>query len=260
MKKITETRYCEVCGVSSNIKKVVFNSATNMCLCEKHKEQFKKFGEFKDSNSRGVFDPNEIREFDTYCEIDTYDQFGNITETFTLDLDDKAKLGDYKWRTVYKNQKPYLFTGNQKSEKIYFHRLVMGTPELQVDHIDGNTLNNCKSNLRVVTLQENMKNLKKKSNNTSGIRGVSYNSRNKTWKSDFTFEKTRVYLKEYKSFEEAVYQRYLLELLLLKEFRNEANDSVYFESINKLSNEQKEVIKEYVLSKINMLKNRVEKI
>lgn len=91
MKKNDEL-FCSVCGVSSKIKKVNNISAYGAPLCEKHRDQFKKFGEFKDNNPRGVFDPNEIRLKEDYFEIDTYDQYGNIVETFIGDLEDFSKL------------------------------------------------------------------------------------------------------------------------------------------------------------------------
>jgi len=50
-----------------------------------------------------------------------------------------------------------------------------------VDHIDGNTLNNSKSNLRVCTNAENCRNQKRKSNNTSGYKGVSYHKLTGKW-------------------------------------------------------------------------------
>ena len=53
---------------------------------------------------------------------------------------------------------------------------------LQVDHIDGDVLNNQKSNLRICTQQENAKNRKINKNNTSGIKGVSKTKR-KEWRS-----------------------------------------------------------------------------
>jgi hypothetical protein len=47
-----------------------------------------------------------------------------------------------------------------------------------VDHIDGNTENNCISNLREVTLELNARNKIMMSNNTSGVTGVSFKSQN----------------------------------------------------------------------------------
>ena len=55
-------------------------------------------------------------------------------------------------------------TFDGKKRKIYMHHLVLGILRLPkilglvVDHIDGNGLNNQRSNLRVVTITENMRN------------------------------------------------------------------------------------------------------
>ena len=57
--------------------------------------------------------------------------------------------------------------------------------------------------------------------------------------------------------EEAVYQRYLCEKLVLKNFRNEANDALYNSYIDKISEERKAEIKEYVINKLNISKERV---
>ena len=70
-----------------------------------------------------------------------------------------------------------MFSGNQHSSRVYFHRLIVDCNDLQVDHISGDTSDNRKQNLRIVTIQDNMKNLQKKSNNTSGIRGVSFDKK-----------------------------------------------------------------------------------
>jgi hypothetical protein len=73
--------------------------------------------------------------------------------------------------------------------KNYFvHRLVANAfvpnPEnkLEVDHIDGNALNNHYTNLRWATRHEQMRNTKKPVNNTSGIKGVSWKKDKKKWK------------------------------------------------------------------------------
>ena len=127
----------------------------------------------------------------------------------------------------------------------------------QVDHISGDTHDNRKCNLREVTIQENMLNLQKKSNNTSGIRGVSFDKKRNRWKTDFTFQKQRYYLMNRDLKEEAVYQRYLCEKLVLKNFRNEANDALYNSYIDKISEKRKAEIKEYVINKLNISKERV---
>lgn len=57
--------------------------------------------------------------------------------------------------------------------KAFMHRLIAQTPEAaKTDHINGDTLNNRRCNLRVVTHAENMRNRKRQLNNTSGYRGV----------------------------------------------------------------------------------------
>lgn len=245
MKKLGE-RFCDICGVSSNVKRVCFNKQANMNLCEKHRDQFRRFGKFMDKNQRGVYDPNEIRLFSDYAEIDTYDKYGNVLETYLLDLDDidKLDLSKTKWRTSYKRSKPYLVTGNKAGEITYFHRLVINTSN-QIDHINGDTHNNRKINLREVTIQQNMLNLQKKSNNTSGIRGVSFNKKKNTWKCDFTYNKKRLYVKEFLTKEQAIYLRYLMEQYYLKEYRNIANDKSYLDAISSLTQEQKVEIEQY---------------
>lgn len=86
-----EIKYCKVCGA-------IINKYGNLKLqlCSKHFQQFNRYGETKDHNQRTVFDTNEIRTFDTYAEIDTYDQFGNVIETYKLDIEDIKYLNNKK--------------------------------------------------------------------------------------------------------------------------------------------------------------------
>jgi hypothetical protein len=52
---------------------------------------------------------------------------------------------------------------------------------LEVDHINGNTLDNRLCNLRVVTKKQNSFNVKRPINNTSGFKGVSFHKHNARW-------------------------------------------------------------------------------
>lgn len=51
----------------------------------------------------------------------------------------------------------------------------------QVDHIDGNTLNNRIENLRDANYSQNQHNAKIRKDNTSGIKGVSWHKTHKKW-------------------------------------------------------------------------------
>ena len=60
-----------------------------------------------------------------------------------------------------------------KSYKLKMHRLIMNAPKgAEVDHKDGNTLNNSRLNLRLGTHAENMRNYGLPKHNTSGVVGV----------------------------------------------------------------------------------------
>ena len=49
MKKNDEL-FCSICGVSSKVKKVNNNASYEAPLCEKHRDQYRRFGKFMDSN------------------------------------------------------------------------------------------------------------------------------------------------------------------------------------------------------------------
>lgn len=56
---------------------------------------------------------------------------------------------------------------------VYLHRIVMDAPKgITVDHINHNTLNNTRENLRMLTHAQNLQNTKMYKSNTSGYKGV----------------------------------------------------------------------------------------
>lgn len=61
-----------------------------------------------------------------------------------------------------------------KAHRVIYNMFVGEIPEnFVIDHIDGVKSNNCIDNLRVVPHSLNMRNMKQKRNNTSGVTGVS---------------------------------------------------------------------------------------
>jgi hypothetical protein len=96
-----------------------------------------------------------------------------------IDAADVPLVEGFNWSAfVNKDRRTvYAVRGGRYGPKrllIRMHRVIMNTPsEMKTDHIDGNGLNNRRTNLRVATNSENMRNRGAPTNNTSGFKGVS---------------------------------------------------------------------------------------
>lgn len=67
-------------------------------------------------------------------------------------------------------------------KKTLMHRLIMQAPaHLEVDHIDGNRLNNQRLNLRLCNSSQNKMNRPARKDNTSGYKGVSLHKQTQKW-------------------------------------------------------------------------------
>jgi hypothetical protein len=85
---------------------------------------------------------------------------------------------------------------NKKEKTIKMHRVIMNTPHnMKTDHIDGNGLNNQRSNLRIVTARQNGQNIH--INKSSQYVGVYWHKRNKKWRASININKKVKYLGNY---------------------------------------------------------------
>lgn len=98
--------------------------------------------------------------------------------------------------------------------RILIHRYIMDCPiYLEVDHIDGNRLNNQKSNLRLANSSQNKMNRGARSDNLSGFKGVSLHKKTNKWTSRIMIDGKYKHLGLFKTKEEAatVYNTYAKE-------------------------------------------------
>ena len=109
-----------------------------------------------------------------------------------VDDEDYEKFSIYKWQAsvqvkngVKKVRAMRSKTIEKKKRGIILSREIMFAPDNKVvDHINEDTLDNRKINLRVCTHSENMMNRGKQNNNTSGYKGVIWAKRHKKWAVD----------------------------------------------------------------------------
>ena len=80
-------------------------------------------------------------------------------------------------------------------------------PVVEIDHIDGNGLNNRLINLRETTHASNMKNVKRSSRNTSGVVGVHFNKRLGMWESTICANGRRIFLGNFNDKSKAAHAR-----------------------------------------------------
>ena len=127
--------------------------------------------------------------------------FQAIVDTASLHLICGWNWSTYGARNMYAGRGEWI---SGKCSQVLMHRVIMGAPHgVQVDHINGDTLDNRIANMRLVSGPENSLNRKKYKNNTSGVKGVYWNSRLSKWHSQIRFRNKRVHLGFHESIEDA---------------------------------------------------------
>lgn len=138
-----------------------------------------------------------------------------------VDNEDYGKLMEWKWAVKVSRKRLYAYRNStiqstsemrlegrktRKSQKTYMHRVLLGLEPgsfLQGDHIDGNSLNNQKANLRAITLAQNRQNELPIRGGYSQHRGVSYDKARRKWIANSCLDSKRVNLGRYGTEEDA---------------------------------------------------------
>lgn len=141
-----------------------------------------------------------------------------------VDDEDYEWINQWKWCASFKPRYnfgagAYMAVRNKKiNGKVRYysmHRVIMGAESGdEVDHINGNTLDNRRENLRLVSRSQNNMNKRKQSNNKSGYKGVYQNKTSGRWVAQIIVRKKKYNLGAYATPEEAheAYKAAALEL------------------------------------------------
>lgn len=172
----------------------------NSCGClnkEATKISNKRFNRFDMSGDKGVGYTSSGKEF--YFDKEDYD-----------------KIKNFCW-SVGRNG--YVYSSLNR-ESFYLHRFLLNFPKDKVvDHIDHNTINNQKNNLRVCEHKENIRNGQLSKNNTSGITGVRYDDKIGAWTARIKVDYKIINLGDYNTKEEANRVRKEAEVKYFGEFQ-----------------------------------------
>lgn len=94
-----------------------------------------------------------------------------------IDAADVPLVEAWNWQANATGNTMYAARSEKRGSKttvFLMHRVILGAkPGTKVDHVNRDGLNNRRSNLRLATHTENMRNSRIQKNNTSGFKGVS---------------------------------------------------------------------------------------
>jgi len=157
---------------------------------------------------------NEIKILGEISIIYTKENFKII-----IDTEDLCKVKNMYWRIGSKGYAICDKTINKKNIRIMMHRLIVNTPEgLYTDHINHNTLDNRKCNLRICNKSQNAMNATFNKKCKSKVRGVDYHIRDKAWRARITVYGKTLELGLFKNKNDAIKARKDAEILYFGDY------------------------------------------
>lgn len=139
---------------------------------------------------------------------------------FEFDLDDYNAIKEHCWSTCTDH---YGYTRLEtqieidgKYKRISMAQLLTGTND--IDHADKNPMNNKRNNFRMASRCQQTANTSLRSNNTSGVTGVYWNTRESMWVASITYNKKKIHLGTFADKTSAIKARLKAEQKYFQEF------------------------------------------
>lgn len=100
---------------------------------------------------------------------------------------DYKRLLQWKW---YLNAFGYVQRLDENKKVILMHRVILEAKTGEIcDHRNGNRIDNRRSNLRICTTQENVRNRDAGKNSKSGFKGVSWDKNSQMWRAKIVYQR-----------------------------------------------------------------------
>lgn len=207
--KDENTKVCDVCG--RRLLEGKAKRKNGIDLCPKHYTQILQYGRVLDNNPRTTRDPNEYHILGEITVMDLYNHKSEVVARTIFDTEDLDRVKDIKWTlnsAGYVYNPRFIYRG---VKGVLMHSLIMETKD-PIDHKNHDTLNNRKSNLRIVTPTQNMMNrecigISKVAKTGKYYACIGFNGKNINLGSFYVTE------------DEAYFARWYAEKILYKEFR-----------------------------------------
>lgn len=126
-----------------------------------------------------------------------------------VDSGDAELVSGYTWRAMKRGHTHYAVRGHRlpggKYELVLMHRFILNIADgsLQVDHRNADGLDNRRRNLRVCSREENHQNARRRSDNESGLKGVTFDARIRRYIARIFINKKATYLGCFRTADEA---------------------------------------------------------
>lgn len=128
-----------------------------------------------------------------------------------VDNEDYNKLMKYKWH-LHKNHDRGFYISRcfndpqdwHKVKNVSMHREIMGFPNSHIDHVNRNSFDNRKRNLRLCSCGQNRVNSKLNKNNHSGHRNIYWTQQTGRWRAVLNSNRQKIHLGYFLNFSDAV--------------------------------------------------------
>ena len=137
-----------------------------------------------------------------FTEIQLNNGYVSLVDNCDIEI-----INRHLWFVIDDGCNPYA-CAKQDGRHLRMHRLIMNAREGEtVDHINGNTLDNRRENLRIVSASQNAINRRKRADNKSGVTGVYFSKAHNRWFACINIDKKKQTIGLFKTMEEAVTAR-----------------------------------------------------